>query len=105
MIPLDGDFVLDIAPKVRGVKAEDQARIVGTISGVLAATLEEYEISTRLRVAHFMAQVAHESDGFCTTEEYASGAAYEGRTNLGNTDEGRWETLQRARSSTTNRQR
>jgi putative chitinase len=32
--------------------------------------------------------VAHESDGFCTCEEYASGAAYEGRRDLGNTQPG-----------------
>ena len=29
-----------------------------------------------------------ESDGFCTTEEYASGRAYEGRADLGNTQAG-----------------
>ena len=39
-------------------------------------------------MAAFMAQVAHESDGFNTTKEYASGAAYEGRKDLGNTQKG-----------------
>jgi putative chitinase len=37
---------------------------------------------------HFLAQIAHESDGFHTIEEYASGAAYEGRKDLGNTQPG-----------------
>jgi putative chitinase len=32
--------------------------------------------------------MAHESDGFRTTTEYASGAAYEGRRDLGNTRKG-----------------
>lgn len=32
----------------------------------------------------FLAQIGHESDEFKTFEEYASGAAYEGRTDLGN---------------------
>lgn len=41
-----------------------------------------------LRLAHFMAQVAHESDTFKAMEEYASGAAYEGRRDLGNTQPG-----------------
>ncbi|MCP4487798.1 MAG: hypothetical protein GY820_10845 [Gammaproteobacteria bacterium] len=39
-------------------------------------------------MAAFMAQVAHESDSFRTAKEYASGAAYEGRKDLGNTQPG-----------------
>src|SRR5437660_554846 len=54
----------------------------------IAATLDRYEVNTPLRVAHFLAQVAHESDGFCTTEDYASGRAYENRADLGNTQPG-----------------
>ena len=44
----------------------------------------QYAITTPLRVCHFFAQAAHESAGFRTLEEYASGAAYEGRKDLGN---------------------
>lgn len=40
------------------------------------------------RLAHFIAQLAHESGGFRYMEEIASGAAYEGRANLGNTQPG-----------------
>lgn len=47
-----------------------------------------YEINNGIRVSHFMAQTAHESDNFKTMEEYASGDAYEGRTSLGNTQPG-----------------
>jgi putative chitinase len=36
----------------------------------------------------FLAQCAHESDGFSTTTEYASGKAYESRKDLGNTTPG-----------------
>ena len=36
----------------------------------------------------FMAQCSHECDNFNTMEEYASGAAYEGRSDLGNTQPG-----------------
>lgn len=35
-----------------------------------------------------MGQVTHECAGFRTTEEFASGAAYEGRADLGNTHKG-----------------
>lgn len=44
--------------------------------------------ATPLRAAHLIAQVAHESAGFKALEEYASGDAYEGRTDLGNTEPG-----------------
>lgn len=41
-----------------------------------------------LRFAHFIAQLAHESGNFRYMEEIASGAAYEGRKDLGNTQAG-----------------
>lgn len=40
------------------------------------------------RLAHLLAQLAHESAGFRYMEEIASGAAYEGRKDLGNTQPG-----------------
>jgi putative chitinase len=45
-------------------------------------------IDTPLRLCHFMAQLAHESAHFRTTREFASGTAYEGRLDLGNTQAG-----------------
>ncbi|WP_103667262.1 glycoside hydrolase family 19 protein [Pseudanabaena sp. BC1403] len=54
----------------------------------LNTTMQRYAITTPLRKAHFLAQVGHESDGFNTNEEYASGADYEGRRDLGNTQSG-----------------
>lgn len=88
MIPVDGDFILSVAPHFSGARAEAQSRIVGAISSVLAPTLDSYAIHTKLRIAHFMGQVTHECAGFRTTEEFASGAAYEGREDLGNTRPG-----------------
>jgi putative chitinase len=85
---VDGEVLWDIAPRVGGSKAASQARILGALAEVVGPALDRYEINTRLRDAHFLAQACEESDGFCTTEEYASGAAYEGRKDLGNTQKG-----------------
>ena len=46
---------------------------------------EVFGITTPLRMAHYLAQIAHESGEFRYTKELASGKAYEGRTDLGNT--------------------
>lgn len=50
--------------------------------------MEEFGINTRLQVCHFLAQIAHESAELRYTEELASGAAYEGRKDLGNIQRG-----------------
>ena len=44
-----------------------------------------FGIDTILELIHFLAQIAHESDQFNAFEEYASGNAYDTRTDLGNT--------------------
>lgn len=88
MLPVDADFILAVAPRFSGQNATAQHRIVSDISAIFAPTLHSYAISSRLRIAHFMAQVTHECAGFRTTEEFASGAAYEGRADLGNTQKG-----------------
>lgn len=54
----------------------------------LCDTMEKYGIDTPLREAMFIAQGAHESAGFRTLEEAASGQAYENRQDLGNTQPG-----------------
>ena len=50
----------------------------------LNQAMARYGVTTPLRQAHFLAQVAHESGGLRWPEELASGEAYEGRTDLGN---------------------
>lgn len=55
---------------------------------MLGPAFARFEITTRKRAAAAVAQMAHESAGFRTTVEYASGAAYEGRKDLGNVQPG-----------------
>jgi putative chitinase len=50
--------------------------------------LDEFEINTSPRIRMFLAQMGHESGQLCYTRELASGKAYEGRADLGNTSPG-----------------
>lgn len=50
--------------------------------------LPKYRINTAKRVRAFLATCGVETDYFKTTVEYASGSAYEGRADLGNTQKG-----------------
>ena len=54
----------------------------------LVKTMAHYNITGTLRMAHFLAQVAQESGQLSFSEELASGAAYEGRADLGNVEPG-----------------
>ena len=54
----------------------------------LNTAMAEAQINTPKRQAAFLAQLAHESGELRYMEEIASGAAYEGRTDLGNTQPG-----------------
>jgi putative chitinase len=54
----------------------------------LQQCLDAYNIDSLLRIRMFLAQVGHESAELRYTEEIASGAAYEGRKDLGNIQSG-----------------
>lgn len=51
----------------------------------LNSAMDEFHIDTPLRQAAFLAQVGHESGELRYVKELASGEAYEGRKDLGNT--------------------
>lgn len=72
------------------VSTETVASAMG--AGIYALPLEQgcikYGVTSALEKAHLLGQVAHESDDFRTAQEYASGRAYEGRKDLGNTQPG-----------------
>jgi putative chitinase len=67
-----------------GASLDNSVKFVDLIND----TLLQFEINTPLRVQHFLAQVMHESGAFHYLKELASGAAYEGRKDLGNIHEG-----------------
>lgn len=54
----------------------------------LTDAMTEHGITTPRRMAAFIAQVAHESEEMRFTRELASGTEYEGRADLGNTQQG-----------------
>lgn len=64
-----------------------KARATTFIDG-LNATMDEFDINTPARKAAFLAQVGHESIQLRYVKELASGDAYEGRKDLGNTQVG-----------------
>ncbi|MEJ8849440.1 peptidoglycan-binding protein [Variovorax rhizosphaerae] len=88
MIEVDAQTMREIAPTFSGANGQRQNAIITAVGEVLAKTLQAYAIDNRLRIAHFLAQTCHESAGFRTTEEFASGQAYEGRRDLGNVHPG-----------------
>lgn len=59
-----------------------------TYAEPLAETMVQFDISSPLRIAAFLAQLAHESGELRYVCELASGKAYEGRADLGNTEPG-----------------
>lgn len=70
---------------IAGSKAKESI-LTGVVSGL--PLIDRFNILPPHRLAHFIAQIGHESDRFATTKEYASGKAYEGRRDLGNTQPG-----------------
>jgi len=77
------------------IKPEHLAAIAGISTPLMPSladwinrTCPSYEIDTPQEYCHFLAQACHETDRFKTLCEYASGRAYEGRADLGNTQPG-----------------
>ena len=64
------------------------AENIAKYANYLEIFMPKYGIDTTLRQRHFLAQVLHESGSLRYVRELASGEAYEGRKDLGNTQPG-----------------
>jgi putative chitinase len=88
------DFKVSITEVIRNLEENDEIEPKPKLKpqknppATLVAAMQRYGITNPLERAHFLAQAAHESGGFAWVREFASGAAYEGRKDLGNTKKG-----------------
>lgn len=81
MLPLRPEQLQAIMPHI-------QAFQMGMYLPPLNQAMMEFAINTKLRIAAFLAQLAHESGELRYMQELASGVKYEGRKDLGNTQPG-----------------
>jgi|AntDryMetagUQ889_1029465.scaffolds.fasta_scaffold01758_1 predicted chitinase len=78
---------MDAGTLVRAMPGLDESKAEAVLPHLHAA-MDRGEITTLRRAQFFLAQLGHESLSLKYFEEIASGAAYEGRTDLGNTHSG-----------------
>jgi putative chitinase len=76
------------ADKLHGIMLTASDAKIQRYFAPLKTMMAANQISTPLRVAHFLAQLGHESGDLRYSEEIADGNAYEGRADLGNTQPG-----------------
>lgn len=79
-----GPDPVDVLARATGLTRERAAQILPTMSD----GLRQAKCTTPPRIGMFIAQTQHEADDYNATEEYASGEAYNGRVELGNTQPG-----------------
>lgn len=79
------DITVDVLKKIAPGSKRSNFKYLAGLSLWMNKWFPEFEIDTRGELCHILAQLAHESDSFNAMEEYASGQAYEGRIDLGNT--------------------
>ena len=74
--------------KLQGIMAGAPDRVIAKYFKTLELAMKRYDIDTPKRMKHFLAQIGHESGELQWAAEFASGDAYEGRQDLGNTQAG-----------------
>ena len=81
---LAGSFTIEQIKAATGATTANAQKFAPFIND----TCTRFKINTPVRGLCFLAQLGHESGGLFFTEELASGKAYEGRKDLGNTHAG-----------------
>lgn len=74
--------------QVRKIMPRAKSANIAAFVNSFNAYSDIFRIDTKLRAAHYIAQVAHETAELRYQEEIASGQQYEGRKDLGNTQAG-----------------
>lgn len=72
------------ATQLKAIMPYAKAKAIDTFLPHFNTFMPAYDITGRLRMAAFLAQLAHESGSLQYVREIASGNAYEGREDLGN---------------------
>ena len=75
----------DFLQELYQLKSKDLTEMYAPLLGSM---MPQYGIISKLQICAFLAQIGHESGRLKYTEELASGEAYEGRKDLGNTEQG-----------------
>lgn len=73
------------AKLLAGLSTKEKPELMAPLASAMNEFFPLFEITTEPRIEYFLAQSLHEADGFRTLQEYASGDAYDTRTDLGNT--------------------
>lgn len=85
-IKITEQLIWDLFPAINSKRGrENKAANIRGFVYTFNKYADYFGIDTKLEVCHFIAQIAHESDQFNAYEEYATGDAYDTRTDLGNT--------------------
>lgn len=78
-------ITVDLLKQIAPASKKTAYKLLPDLSEWFTFYFPAYGIDQKGEFRHFLAQAAHETDSFNSLEEYASGAAYDTRTDLGNT--------------------
>lgn len=73
------------APLLSRLSTKEKPELMQPLADAMNEFFPLFAIDNELRQENFLCQALHEADGFHTLQEYATGDAYDTRTDLGNT--------------------